>query len=457
MKKSKLSKPNIEMYIRSFNRELEQGVSAFNAGDLQNYHSLIKSTGRKLEMLCTSGYADVGLALEIFWYQKLVNKIESDGHYAACFRHHARSLFSAGRSMSPGKVLTGDPDCIAFVALNSVLLGHTEVMLLVMEDWKRRYPTLRILFIGLTPCQDILAQRLAAIGIEAITPVEKLSPFGCASWLRSRLAMENAGIAIWLSIPICATFLFGYRIAKRQVFWSLKFHAVHLGDDVVHIGMTKQRTGIVSIHGKPWHAFQPPMAVAINERDATTRASLRGIFDNKFLFATLAREEKFNSPRFAQVVAKILKRCPGSQFLFTGKAISNVLEKALAQHNVRNQAIFIGWVDTELYANLIDCFLETFPFGCGVTGMQALSHGTPIVSLWDEDTLPTFYFKDPTEAVHFHKNWQVLTDEDSYIEAAVDYFQRWQQKEPRKPVLREAIALLDEAKYEQFFKLVTGA
>jgi hypothetical protein len=59
--------------------------------------------------------------------------------------------------------------------------------------------------------------------------------------------------------------------------------------------------------------------------------------------------------------------------------------------------------------------------------------------------------------VHFHENWQVLTDEDSYIEAAVDYFQRWQQKEPRKPVLREAIALLDEAKYEQFFKLVTGA
>jgi hypothetical protein len=270
------------------------------------------------------------------------------------------------------------------------------------------------------------------------------------------LVTENAGAAIWLSVPFWVPFLFGYRIAKRQVFWSLKFHAVHLGDEIVHIGMTKERDGTVNIHGKPWMAFQPPLAVAIDERDTVTRAKLRGDYQDKFLFATLAREEKFNSPRFANAVARILQRCPGSIFMFTGREISPVLERALVEHGVAEQAMFIGWVDTEIYANLIDCFLETFPFGCGVTGMQALSHGTPVISLWDTDTLPTFYFEGESQASRFHPNWNVLTDEETYVNAAVDRFQRWGQGEQRTPIPRETIVSLDSAKYEQFFKLVTG-
>lgn len=447
----------LEKRIQSFNRQLEDGASAFAAGDLPTYQSAITSTGQLLDQLCQSGLAELALVLEMSWYQSLVKKIESDEHYADCFRHHAPSLWAAGRRMSPGPVLTGDPNCIAFVAQNSVLLGHTEVMLLVMADWKRRYPQLRLLFVGFTPCQPELAERLAAIGVGAITPDTKLSPLALAQWLRNTLAAENAGTAVWLSLPLWVPFLFGYRVARRQVFWSLKFHAVHLGPDVIHIGMTKKRDGTVDIHGKPWLAFQPPLAVAIEERDAETRARLRGLYDGQFLFATLAREEKFNSPRFADAVVRILKRCPGSLFMFSGREISPVLEKALVEHGVVEQAMFIGWVDTELYANLIDCFLETFPFGCGVTGMQALSHGTPVVSLWDKDTLPTFYFEDAAQAARFHTNWQVMSDEDAYIDAAVDRFHRWQQGEERTPIAREAIASLDGAKYEQFFKLVTGA
>jgi predicted O-linked N-acetylglucosamine transferase (SPINDLY family) len=112
---------------------------------------------------------------------------------------------------------------------------------------------------------------------------------------------------------------------------------------------------------------------------------------------------------------------------------------------------------TELYANLADCFLETFPFGCGVTGMQALSHGTPVISLWDKDTLPTFYFEDAEKAANFHQNWRVSTNESEYVETAVDCFQRWHQGEHRAPMPSDTIASLDGAKYEQFFKLVTGA
>lgn len=447
----------LKQEIQLFNKQLDKGVSAFASGDQKTYHDTIESTGRALGKMCESGSIELALALEVLWYQKLVKKTESDEHYSACFSHHTSSMWSAGRRMSPGPIMTGDPDCIAFVAHNSVLLGHTEVMLLVMEDWRRRYPHLRLIFVGLTPCQPDLLRRLSDIGIEAITPADKLQPLSLTSWLRKTLISENTGTAIWLSLPIWAHFIFGYRIAIRQVFWSLKFHAVHLGQEVTHIGMTKQCDGIVKIHDKPWLAFQPPLAVQIKERDSNTRANLRGIYDEKFLFASIARDEKFNSPKFVTAVAQILKRCPDSIFMFTGREISPVIEKIFSDYGVADQAMFVGWVDTELYTNLIDCFLETFPFGCGITGMQALSHGTPVISLWDKDTLPTFYFQDSEQANHFDKNWLISNKETDYVDAATDCFRRWKRGEKRTPTSREKIIFLDSPKYEKFFKLVTGS
>ena len=141
--------------------------------------------------------------------------------------------------------------------------------------------------------------------------------------------------------------------------------------------------------------------------------------------------------------------------MFTGREISRVMAEALENQGVAAQAMFIGWVDTELYANLIDCFLETFPFGCGVTGMQALSHGTPIISLWDSDTLPTFYFNDSIEASNFNSNWNVLNNEAEYINAAVDRFQSWTKGDNRISIPVEVINSLDAEKYSKFFKLVT--
>jgi hypothetical protein len=446
-----------EIAVDKFKRELSEGVSAFSAGDLAGYRDYVKSTSIILGDMCDSGQVNTALALEPLWYQSLVKKIESENHYAEAFSNHAKSLWSAGRSLSPGEITTGNSKIIAFVAQNSVLLGHTEVMLLVMEGWRFRFPDVRVIFIGLSPCQPKLAQRLSSIGVEAKTPKANLTPLGLARWLRDIVVNEDVGTAVWLSLPTWVPFLFGYRVARRQVFWSLKFHPVHLGEEITHIGMTKEREGVVQINGKPWLAFQPSLAVAITERSEATRAKIRGAYNEKFLFATLARTEKFNSTRFAVAVAEILKRCPESFYFFTGRDVSPVLERVFREYNVSSQAKFVGWVDTDLYANLIDCFLESFPFGCGVTGMQALSHGTPIVSMWDEDTLPTFYFKNLEDGMDFHQNWRISSTEAEYVDAAVESFCFWKKHGLRTKLPKNFIASLERGKYERIFELITGS
>ncbi len=441
-------------FVDTFRRNLKSGAAAFEKGDQSVYLHALDVTGQMLATLCQHDQVELALLLELEWYA-LVKKIESDEHYAQCFRHHASAMWSAGQKMSFGPVTSGDPNTIAFVAQNSVLLGHTEVMLLVMAHWRKRYPHLRLLFVGLTPCQPSLAERLNAIGVQAITPpAGGHSPLSRIHWLREVLITERARTAVWLSLPLWAPFIFGFGVCARQVFWSLKFHAVHMGPTVIHIGMTKKADGIEIIHGKPWHAFQPPLVVSIRNHDPAVINEIRTKFNDQFLFATLAREEKFNSPRFATTVAHILKRCPNSYFLFTGRSLSNILINAFKEHRVLEQSCFIGWVDTDMFSNAIDCFLESFPFGCGVTGMQALTHGSPMISLWDKDTLPTYYFQNPSLADKFKPTWQVLFNESQYEDAAVNCYMQWSNGTPIKSSTGLDTEILDEHKFEQFLKLI---
>lgn len=442
-------------FLEVFKQNLEVGSAAFTKGDQATYLAALESTGNMLRHLCQHNEAELALNLELSWYS-LVKKIESDDHYANCFQYHANELWSLGKRLSPGLPHSGDSNCIAFIAQNSVLLGHTEVMLLVMSNWRKRYPQLRLLFVGLTACPPNLAERLRAIDVEFITPSAGNYPtLARISWLRETLTREQVGTAVWVSLPLWAPFIFGFGVCARQVFWSLKFHPVHMGPEVIHIGMTKKSRGIESIHGKPWHAFQPPLAVSVRRHSPEAITQIRSNFGDKFLFSTLAREEKFNSPRFATAIATILERCPESQFLFAGRSVSPVLEKILTEHGVASQACFIGWVDTDLFSASVDCFLESFPFGCGVTGVQALSHGTTLISLWDKDTLPSYYFDDASMADRFKPTWHVVTDEEKYVQIAVDCYRSSAGSHTDKTSRKIDTEALDQDKFEQFFHLVT--
>jgi hypothetical protein len=450
-----LEQSSADRRIKNFDRLLQEGLFAFKNGELGVYREKIQETSRELRFFCENGQGDIALSLEARWYP-LVKQVESESHYAESFSGHFRSLWDLGSRCSPGSISYGNSNKIAFVAQNSVLLGHTEVMLLMMEYWKRHYPRLDMVFLGMTPCHPSLDKRLSAIGIRSRCIKKVLSPTESTQWLRDTIHSEDAGVSVWLSLPLWAPYIYGFRVAKRQVFWSLKFHAVHLGPEVVHIGMTKKRDGVEIVNGYPWLAFQPPLAVSVTPRSEIDRAKTRGEHDSTFIFATLAREEKFNSPRFVEAISEILKRTPSAIFLFTGRSIPHTLKKALEDKGVWGRAIFIGWVDTDMVANAIDCFLETFPFGCGVTGMQALRHSAGVISLWDTDTLPTFCFDDYQTASSFHPNWAISRNVDGYIDAAVKRYECWHRGERSREDINLKIDELEAPRYARFHDLITG-
>src|SRR6185436_14508130 len=82
------------------------------------------------------------------------------------------------------------------------------------------------------------------------------------------------------------------------------------------------------------------------------------------VYGSFGREEKLNSPAFLDAVVAILRRVPGAVFLWTGRVQHPEIQKRFEAAGVAARCRFIGWVDTKLYAQVIDVFLDSFPFPC---------------------------------------------------------------------------------------------
>jgi predicted O-linked N-acetylglucosamine transferase (SPINDLY family) len=106
---------------------------------------------------------------------------------------------------------------------------------------------------------------------------------------------------------------------------------------------------------------------------------LNGLFDT--LIGTVARTEKIADPRFLACVVRILSAHPRALFVWTGHHQDRTVQGLFEQNGVAEQTRFIGWVDTILHANALDVLLDSFPLCNGVTALQAMAAGTPVVSI----------------------------------------------------------------------------
>ena len=50
--------------------------------------------------------------------------------------------------------------------------------------------------------------------------------------------------------------------------------------------------------------------------------------------------------------------------------------------------------------------------------MQAFSQGTHVISLWDDDTIPRWYFKNIGESLNYKPSWNVAETDEEYISNA---------------------------------------
>ncbi|MBY0510653.1 MAG: hypothetical protein K2P94_10950 [Rhodospirillaceae bacterium] len=345
-----------------------------------------------LQKVIKEGKVHLALVIEGLIYGSFVKTTETEDHYFKCFNMWSGALQDLGRKHTRDLHGGRDPRKICFVMQNAVLLGHTEVMLTIVDAWRKMGLEADIYLAGLggldPPFKTILdARKITYIPLagpnNAPLPLDQ-----SVALLQDRLEQLNIQTAVWLSIATIASFALAARLAPRQVFWSVKFHPVFLPEVDVHLcGGHEAETERV-YHGKTWTVSPFPLTLSHKENSPSDVQNIRAAFPkDAILLGSLAREEKLNSPGFLMAVGGLLARNPQAHFLWTGRSQPEVVLTTFKNFGVADRCHFIGWVDSNLYAEVLDIFLETFPFGCGITGFQAMSHGTPFLSMEGMDTL----------------------------------------------------------------------
>jgi hypothetical protein len=439
--------------MRNISHLIRAGQSAVLLGDLETYQTVTRLIGKTIRDLSEQQRIDEALNLEAVWYQNLVKQIECEENYFQAFRWHKESAFAAGFKIRR-QFKSSDSEKIAFVIPNGVLLGHTQVLLKVIQDWRQQFLPATISVISLTDFSKALADRLGELSVNTYAAgSNRSSPSNAISWCRDKIENLKCNVAVWVSVPTWASYALGVGLAPKQVFWSLKFHPIHVGMGVNYIAMTPPGEGKVQINGASWWRYSPPLSIGWRRRSEEEIRRLRDSLGDYFLFGSIARTEKFNSEQFVLSVAKIIESCKGSKFVYTGAQDSKVIRKVFADHGLSESAIYVGWVDTELYSQAIDVFLETFPFGCGITGAQAVDAGTTTVSLWGNETLPRFYFRGFLEAAKACKHWLVSSNQHDYIKSAIQIFKSAAAADKGDRVLG-VLSKLDAAKSERLYRLI---
>ncbi len=337
-----------------------------------------------LNGLIAKGDADGALALEGLVYQAFVKAIEDEANYEDVFARWREPLAALGRRFREPLHEVAGARGIGFVFPSGVVLGHTEVLFRLLEN-RNRALAMRIYSLG--PCQPDFLARAQALGV----PVEAFTQAGGTverlRWLRARFAAERVRTAVWVSAPTTAIFAFAMGIAPVQVMWTLRYHPVRLPeiDGYITYGSWGEESRV--FHGQRWTVCPVPLALDPRTPPADAVAALRKRFPEKVLLGTLAREEKIASAPFLESMAQILKRNPQCGYVWTGREMHAGIASFFEREGVAARCHFVGWVDTPLYAAILDVFLETFPLGCGITGYQAMGAGVPLVSYLDSNTV----------------------------------------------------------------------
>lgn len=330
----------------------------------------------------------LALELEGLLHAHWLKREESGAHHARWIGRWAPALAECGRRrarpLSAPAPLPGARPMVVFLVHVASGLAHVQAMLTLLEAALRRPGRrfdYRVQF--LYGRDEAVFARLRAAGVDVVaqeTPPG--TPLALAlERAAALLAADPPAALVWLCAPQGLAYGFGRRLAPVQVWWSVKFHPPAAPDADLRIGGFAGQGPRVMVEGVPWANLPGSIDPQLRAVPAPERQALRARFGEGVLLGSLAREEKMGDPRFQQLVVSLLRRLPGAHYLYTGRQDLPEFRARLEAAGVAERAQFVGWVETGLYAGILDVYLDTFPLGGGLTAMQAMVQGVAPVFL----------------------------------------------------------------------------
>ncbi len=341
---------------------------------------------------------EVALALESVAYTNHVQRTESQAWFkqttgrwipglAERMRRFRDELGGAHLGWKPGPVRR-----VAFYVHNANLLAHVQVLLETLSA-ARAAQADGYEFSVFVHDGDIaaMASAFARCGVA----VRSLRRSPTDAWFERLLALqrtlreENFAACFWITLVTHMAVAFPLRAAPLQGWWSMKYHACDIAEIDARLAMenvvTRKR-----MEGVEWRTLGTASRAWIDPAQSSEARALRATFGaDKVVAASIGRESKLQAPAYLEAVARLLERHANLVFLWTGQVRHPAIQGFFDARGLGARALHVGWVDTRLYAQAIDLFLDSFPFPCGFTLKQAMAAGKPAVLFESAESLET--------------------------------------------------------------------
>lgn len=332
---------------------------------------------------------DSAIALESFIYTHYVKPTETEAHFAYCMERIAPLFTAAAHAWRaelpalPQPALTA-PYRIGFFLHNASTLAHIEVLLNTLKGYRMldEQPFEPVVYC-LGGKSAAMERAMADLGVRLVMLNERFPETQRSVWqrlLRFRELLSAEGIQelVWVSLVTMLPLAFGLRIAPVQTWLAMKYRNFSNEDiDGYLTGSALTRFG--SMAGRRWRMGMLGVDDWYDASLEPRAAEIRAELGDRTVAMTLARTEKMQDPAYLAAMVEILRAHPQVVFLWAGREESLAVVEAFRAGGVLNQTRFIGWVNTRLYAQVADVFLDTFPFPCGFTLYQAMAAGKPVV------------------------------------------------------------------------------
>ena len=341
----------------------------------------------------------LALMLEKKAYAAYVIGTESEAHFRRAFALWSDLMREAGRrnrdALGPLPVARNQPPRIGFYLHSGNLMAHTRVLFDFLEALRDLdAPRLEPYVFHRGPASPALAERAAAMGVAC----RSLDPgtdgtmgddYAALLELRRHVASERLDALVWVSVALHMAFAFAMRVAPVQLWWALKYHGLEYPEIDGYLtsgsaGSTKR------VAGRLWRSAPLAAQDWYDPALAGDARLLRARYpQHEVLLACIGREEKLNSTAFLAAVAEVLRACPQAGFLWTGRERLPAIQSRLDSLGVGERCHYIGWVDTRTYAQVLDIFLDSFPFPCAFTLYEAMAAGRPAVTYASSEAAET--------------------------------------------------------------------
>ena len=352
-----------------------------------------------------SNSLDIDLAYKIILklYTQFAKPRETLGAYKilASFAMKISRIVKADNISFPKSKRDAKLTKIIFIIDTDAWLGHVQIMCSFFQKAaKQTRECLEVIALN-GKKNSILSHKLKAYGIKYYTLEDQFMSLKLAKLKEyiEHLNSEEVSVKlIWTGWPPIM-FLGGcIRLGYKQAIWAMKYpYPLSYQTDEVYFaygfhekieGRFILQDSFQPIISHPFHLTADALSThekseSMDQLTASAIKKLKLIKQNgQEVMLSAARPEKMCNNIFLTRLDNILKMNPNFIFAWCGRhgdKSTKKFEGELTKKNIHKRALFIGWIHTWDVIPMADFFLDTYPFGSGITLAQAMRNSKRII------------------------------------------------------------------------------